>query len=60
MADENANAISFRKYGTDLKDSVYNQLLWAIDILGLSAYWQANLSPLKLTYKPSDRYYSEG
>ena len=53
MADENANAISFRKYGTDLKDSVYNQLLWAIDILGVTQYWQANLSPLKLTYKPS-------
>ena len=53
MADENANAIAFRKYGTDLKDSVYNQLLWAIEILGVSEYWQANLSPLKLTYKPT-------
>lgn len=56
MADENSFAIVHRKYGTDLKESVYNQLLWAIDILGVSDYWKMSLSPLKLTYKPTGQY----
>jgi len=36
-----------------LKDSVYTQLLWAIDKLGVSHLWKASLSPLRLTYKPT-------
>lgn len=48
-----AGGICFRKIGADLKDSVFNQLLWAIDMLGVSGFWEINLSPLKLTYKPT-------
>jgi len=53
MKDENANAIVFRKFGTDLKESVFNQLLWAVDMLGVSGYWESKLSPLRLIYKPT-------
>ncbi|MCK9479004.1 MAG: PBSX family phage terminase large subunit [Firmicutes bacterium] len=53
MKDNGANGIAFRKFGTDLKESVFNQLLWAIDILGVAEYWEQRLSPLKLTYKPT-------
>ena len=28
------NALALRRYGVDLKDSVYTQLLWALDKLG--------------------------
>jgi PBSX family phage terminase large subunit len=47
------NALVLRRYGVDLKDSVYTQLLWAIDKLGVSHLWRASLSPLRLTYKPT-------
>ena len=52
MKDENANAIVFRKFGTDLKESVFNQLLWAIDMLQVSGYWEHKLSPLKTYTNP--------
>ncbi len=53
MKDENANAIVFRKFGTDLKESVFNQLLWAIDMLGAAEHWESRLTPLRLIYKPT-------
>lgn len=53
MKDTNANALILRKVGLYLKDSVYEQLLWAIDKLGVSNYWESKLSPLELTYTPT-------
>ncbi len=51
MKEANRHAIVFRKVGAFLADSVFAQLLWAIDTLGVSAYWDVKKSPLKLTYK---------
>lgn len=53
MKDPNANAVVIRKVKDTLKDSVYEQLVWAIDILGVSDYWHESISPLQLTYKPT-------
>ena len=53
MKDPEANAVVIRKVGLYLKDSVYEQLLWAIDRLGVSHLWQAKLSPLELVYTPT-------
>lgn len=53
MQHPEANAVCIRKVGLYLKDSVYEQLLWAIDKLGVTAYWQAKLSPLELIYLPT-------
>lgn len=47
------NAVVLRKVESNIKDSVYAQLLWAIDKLGVNEYWQAKIQPLKLIYKPS-------
>lgn len=52
-AGQFTNAAALRRYGVDLKDSVYTQLLWAIGKLGVSHLWKASLSPLRLTYKPT-------
>lgn len=41
-----------RKVGNTIEKSVYEQLIWAIDYLGVSEYWAINKSPLKLTYIP--------
>ncbi|HEX3018603.1 MAG TPA: PBSX family phage terminase large subunit [Caproicibacter sp.] len=47
------NAVAFRRYGINLHDSVYEQLLWAIDKLGVSHLWKETTSPLRLTYRPT-------
>ena len=51
MADENANAVVLRKIGLYLKDSVFEQIWWAIDMLGVEEKWERKLSPLEITYK---------
>lgn len=53
LKDENANAVVIRKVGLYLKDSVYEQLIWAIDKLGVSEQWKQKLSPLELVYIPT-------
>lgn len=53
MSDPNANAVALRKVKDTLKDSVFEQLHWAIDILGVETYWHASVSPLSLTYIPT-------
>lgn len=53
MEDLGANAVCYRKVGNTLQESVYEQLLWAIDALQVSHLWRANLTPLRLTYLPT-------
>lgn len=53
MRDPAANAVVIRKVAANLKDSVYEQLLWAIDKLGVSALWTSKLSPLEIVYNPT-------
>ena len=40
MNDQNANAVALRKIGNNLKDSVFEQLSWAIEMLGLENLWE--------------------
>ena len=53
MIDSEANATVLRKIGDTLVDSVYSQLVWAIEKLGVSFYWETKISPLKIIYKPT-------
>jgi len=48
-----ANTLVVRKTGAALKDSCWTQLRWAIDRLGVTAYWRARVSPLELEYLPT-------
>lgn len=50
MRDPHANAVALRRYANNLRESVFDQLLWAIDVLGVTAYWTASISPMRLTY----------
>ena len=50
MKNPNTNAVALRKVGATIKDSIYSQLLWAIDKLGVADRWTAKLSPLELIY----------
>lgn len=53
MKNPDANAVAIRKVGVYLKDSVYEQLVWAIEKLGVSNLWKQKLSPLELVYRPT-------
>lgn len=45
------NTICFRKVGETLKKSVYEQIKWAIQFLGVEDYFEYRLSPLEIIYK---------
>ena len=53
MQHPDANAVVIRKVGLYLKDSVYEQLVWAVEKLGVSHLWRQKLSPLELIYLPT-------
>ncbi|MGE4214857.1 MAG: PBSX family phage terminase large subunit [Anaerotignaceae bacterium] len=53
MNDEKANCVAMRKVGVNLKDSVFEQLRWAISALGAEKHWKATVSPLQLLYLPT-------
>ena len=50
------NALCLRKVGRTIEESVFEQLVWAIDHLGVSHLWKINKSPLKLTYLPRGNF----
>ena len=51
MRDSRTGAIIYRKVADTLRDSVYAQMLWAIDRLGVAGDWQARLSPMELVHR---------
>lgn len=53
LRDKDANAIVYRKVAATLRESVFGQLCWAIDALGLNAYFKARVSPLEILYIPT-------
>jgi len=53
LKEPEANAIIYRKVAATLRESVYEQMLWAADQLGLEGYIQAKLSPLEIVYLPT-------
>jgi PBSX family phage terminase large subunit len=48
-----ANGVVIRKVGLYLRDSVYEQLIWAIGVLGMSNMWEIRKAPLELVYIPT-------
>lgn len=47
------NALVVRKVFRTLKDSCFTELKWAINRLGVAAYWEIKESPLEATYIPT-------
>ncbi|MDP4152612.1 MAG: PBSX family phage terminase large subunit [Bacillota bacterium] len=48
-----ANTLVVRKVFRTLKDSCFTELKWAINRLGVAAWWEVKESPLEMTYKPT-------
>lgn len=53
LQDPNIHAVCYRKVGNKLETSVYNQIKWAINALGLSSAFKYYKSPLKIEYLPT-------
>jgi PBSX family phage terminase large subunit len=47
------HGIALRQVGNTLRDSVYSQLEWAINELGLADEFKCTVSPLEIEYKPT-------
>ena len=45
------HAIIYRRVGNTLRESVYEQIIWAIDQLGLHDKFQYRVSPLEIRYR---------
>ena len=48
-----ANALVVRKYAVTLRGSVFSQIQWGIDMLGVSHLWKSSYTPLSFTYLPT-------
>lgn len=53
MNDPAANGIVFRRYANTLRESVFSQIAWAIDALGVAHLWRGSVSPMVYTYIPT-------
>ena len=53
MREPSANGIIFRRVAGTMRDSVYSQIQWAIDALGVADRWRGNISPMQYTYLPT-------
>ena len=47
------HAVVLRKVGGTLRNSVYNQIVWAIGELGCAGYFRCTVSPMECTYLPT-------
>lgn len=50
---EFTNAAVYRKVKDTCRTSVFEQIEWAIDALGVSDLWESSVSPMQHTYKPT-------
>ena len=48
-----SNAIVFRRVAGTMRDSVFSQIAWAIDLLGVSHLWKPTVSPMAYEYLPT-------
>ena len=55
MKYKEANLLVVRKTYATLKDSCFTELMWAIETLGVSKYFDIKLSPLEITYLPTNQ-----
>ncbi len=53
MRNPEANAVIYRRVADTLRESVYAQMLWALDRLNVTHLWQRRLSPMDLVYRPT-------
>ena len=53
VRDPEANAMIYRKVADTLRDSVYSQMVWAINALELGPWFKCKVSPMEIVYMPT-------
>lgn len=53
IKDPEANAVVFRRFQNELRDTVLGQFEWSIAKLGLTHLFNVNVSPMQITYLPT-------
>lgn len=53
VTNPGVHGLAMRQVASTLRDSVYNQLLWAISALNLSERFRSTISPLEVEYTPT-------
>ena len=48
-----SSAIVFRRTANTMRESVYSQIAWAVDLLDVGDLWRGSVSPMCWTYKPT-------
>lgn len=53
MKDETglSNALVIRKWAVTLRGSVFSQIQWAIETLGVGSHWRSTLNPMQFVYE---------
>lgn len=51
--NRSCHMVILRKVGNTLRNSVYNQILWGLEELGVIQYFKITKNPLELTYLPT-------
>lgn len=46
-----SNALIVRKWAVALRGSVFNQIQWALDVLGVADRWRSTLQPMQFIYE---------
>lgn len=56
LQDPEANAVVFRRYENEIRDSVFGQMQWAIAKLDVEHLFRAYVSPFKIVYEPTNQH----
>lgn len=53
LSDPDANAVVFRRYGNELRESVFGQFEWSANKLGIADKFTFQVSPMQVIYNPT-------
>lgn len=53
IQDPNANAVVFRRYQNELRDTVFGQFEWSASKMGIAHFFKFQVSPMQIIYKPT-------
>lgn len=53
IRDPDANAVVFRRYQNELRDTVYGQFEWTITKMGIAHLFKFQVSPMQIIYLPT-------
>ena len=55
LRDPQANAVCFRRYSNELRDTVYGQIAWVISKVGAEQYFKMQYAPMQIVYLPTEQ-----